>query len=167
LLVQMALLILVLCWAGTARAEKALQLVLPDLEGKTFSLEEELQKGPVVFDFWATWCKPCIKALPKLQQIARDYGERGVQVFAVNIDGPRNLPKVRPFLQRHRLELPVLLDKTNEVMQQFHLTAMPATLVIAPDGEVVYKHQGYRPGDEEKLRQKLDELLATPTNDED
>ena len=150
----------VLLVAGAARAEKAPQLVLENLDGTTFSLQEALKKGPVVFDFWATWCKPCIKGLPKIQVLATEYAERGVQVLTINIDGPRSLPKVRPFMRRHKLDLPVLLDQTNEVLKLFHLAGVPATLVIAADGEVFYKHQGYRPGDEKKLKAKLDELLG-------
>ena len=148
--------------APHAGAEKAPQLVLENLDGSTFSLEETLKEGPVVLDFWATWCKPCIKALPKLQSLSEEYAERGVQVLTINVDGPRNLPKVRPFLQRHKLTLPVLLDKTNEVLKQFQLVGMPATLIIGEDGTVFYKHQGYGPGYEEKLRAELDELLGPP-----
>lgn len=144
---------------GSVRGENALHFTLPDLEGGTFSLEKELEKGPIVFDFWATWCKPCIKGLPKIQEIATEYEKRGVRVYTINIDGPRNLAKIRPFLKRHKLDLPVLLDKTNELMKQFHFVAPPATLVVAPTGEVLYKHQGYRSGDEKKLRQVLDEML--------
>ena len=92
---------LLLC--GAVQAEKAPQLVLENLDGSTFSLQEALKKGPVVFDFWATWCKPCIKGLPKIQALAKEYAERGVQVLTINIDGPRNLPKVRPCMQRHTL----------------------------------------------------------------
>ncbi len=150
---------------GAARAEKAPPLVLEHLDGATFSLVETLKKGPVVLDFWATWCKPCIKSLPKLQALAEKYAERGVQVLTINVDGTRNLPKVRPFMQRHKLKLPVLLDKTNEVLKQFHLTGIPATLIIAANRTVWYKHQGYRPGDEQKLAAKLDELLG-PLADE-
>ena len=145
----------------SAGAEKAPQLVLEDLDGSTFSLVEALKKGPVVFDFWATWCKPCIKSLPKLQSLSEKYSKRGVQVLTINVDGPRNLPKVRPFMQRHKLKLPVLLDKTNEVLKQFHLVGVPATLIIAADRTVWYKHQGYRPGDVQKLKAKLDELLGS------
>ena len=146
-------------------AEKAPRLVLENLDGSTFSLEETLKEGPVVLDFWATWCKPCIKALPKLQTLSEEFAERRVQVLTINVDGPRNLPKVRPFLQRHKLTLPVLLDKTNEVLKQFQLVGMPATLIIREDGTVFYKHQGYRPGYEEKIRAKLDELLG-PSEEE-
>jgi len=148
-----------LCGQSSLWAEEALQIALPNLDGGVFSLEEELKKGPVVFDLWATWCKPCIKALPKMQELADAYREHGVGVFTINIDGPRNQAKIRPFLKRHKLRLPVLLDKTNEVAKQFQLVAIPSTLVISSAGEVVYKHQGYRPGDEKALKAVLDELI--------
>lgn len=146
-------------WVGNGQAGQGVQFVLPDLDGRNISLEEELAQGPVVLDFWATWCKPCIQALPKLAEIAADYQDRGVRVYTVNIDGPRNLAKIRPFLQRHRLQLPVLLDRTNQVMKQFQLLAPPATLVLTAEGGVVYRHQGYRPGDEAKLRAALEALV--------
>ena len=111
---------------ASARAEKAPQLVLENLDGSTFSLVEALKKGPVVFDFWATWCKPCIKSLPKLQSLAEKYAKRDVQVLTINVDGPRNLPKVRPFMQRHKLKLPVLLDKTNEVLKAVPPSGRPS-----------------------------------------
>lgn len=141
-------------------AEKAPQLILGRLDGSTFSLEKTLESGPVVFDFWATWCKPCIKGLPKMQEVAKQYASKGVQFFTINVDGPRNRPKVRPFMKRHEIELPVLLDNTNEVLQLFHLAGVPATLIIAADGTVFYRHEGYRPGDTEKMIEKIDELLA-------
>ena len=141
-------------------AEKAPQLVLERMDGSTFSLEKTLESGPVVFDFWATWCKPCIKGLPKMQEVAEQYASKGVQVFTINVDGPRNRPKVLPFMRRHKIELPVLFDNTNEVLQLFHLAGVPATLIIAADGTVFYRHEGYRPGDAEKMVEQLDKLLA-------
>ena len=144
----------------SAAAAAKSQFTLPTLDGGQFSLQEALKQGPVVLDFWATWCKPCIKALPKLQKIAEEYRQRGVGVYTVNTDGPRNQPKVRPFMKRHRLELPVLLDHTREVMKQFQLSVLPATMIISTEGAVVYKHVGYKPGDETGLRDKLAELLS-------
>jgi cytochrome c biogenesis protein CcmG/thiol:disulfide interchange protein DsbE len=141
-------------------ADKAPVFTLKDLEGKTFSLQDELGKGPMVFDFWATWCKPCIKGLGKMQEIEAGYRAKGVRVYTINIDGPRNQAKIRPFLRRYRLTLPVLLDKTSELMKAYHLVGVPTTLIIGADGELVYQHQGYTPGDEKKVRTQLDKLLA-------
>jgi cytochrome c biogenesis protein CcmG/thiol:disulfide interchange protein DsbE len=150
----------VILTCATLRAERALPFSLPSVEGTRFVLEEELGKGPLVFDFWATWCKPCIKSLPGLQAIANEYARHRVKVFTINIDGPRNESKIRLFMRRYRLELPVLLDKTNALMKQFHFVAPPATLVITPNGEVVYRREGYKRGDEATLRRILDLLVG-------
>ena len=161
---------LMLFGPAAAGADEALQFVLPDIDGHEFSLEKQLGRGPLVLDFWATWCKPCIKELPVLQDISADYEKLGVQVVTINIDGPHSQSKIRPFMRRHRLQLPVLLDKSGRVVKQFQLISVPSTLIISAAGDVVYRHSGYKPGDEKKLRQKLDELLSpgagTPTNQE-
>lgn len=164
-LLALATLGLGLLLPAPAPAAPKAQFTLPAIDGEQFSLREALKEGPVVLDFWATWCKPCIKGLPKLQEIAQEYGERGVGVYTVNIDGPRNQPKVRPFLKRHRLELPVLLDHSRQVMKQFQIPAVPATMIISTEGEVVYKHFGYKPGDEIRLRARLKELLQEAETD--
>ncbi len=150
---------LALSGAVPSGAGEALQFVLPDIDGREFSLKKEVGAGPLVLDFWATWCKPCIKELPVLQEISTDYEKRGVRVVTINIDGPHNQAKIRPFMHRHRLQLPVLLDKTGSVIKQFQLISVPSTVIISSAGEVVYKHSGYKPGDEKVLRSKLDELL--------
>ena len=157
---------LALSAAVSSGTDEALQFVLPDIDGREFSLEKEVGAGPLVLDFWATWCKPCIKELPVLQEIFTDYEKRGVRVVTINIDGPHNQAKIRPFINRHRLQLPVLLDKTGSVIKQFQLTSIPSTLIISATGEVVYKHSGYKPGDGKVLRSKLDELLkhGAPTH---
>ncbi len=69
-MMQISVLAVCLLLGGIARAEKAPQLVLENLDGSTFSLDEARKKGPVVFDFWATWCKPCIKGRPRIQALA-------------------------------------------------------------------------------------------------
>ena len=63
-------------------------------------------------------------------------------------------------MQRHRLKLRVLLDKSGSVKKQFQLVVVPSTFIISSFGEVVDRHSGYKPGDELALRSKLDELLG-------
>ena len=151
--------VLTLVLGTAAGAAKAPAFTLADLEGKTFSLAKEVPQGPILFDFWATWCKPCIKSLGKMQKVAEEYKEKGVRVYTINIDGPRSQAKIRPFLKRHKLTMPVLLDPTNQVMKQYHLIAPPAALLVDANGDLVYSHQGYKPGGEKAWRAALDQLL--------
>lgn len=153
--------LLLLLSSGTARPTQSLPLT--GLDGKPFDLKAEAANGPLILDVWATWCKPCIKSLRQMQALVTEYEAHGLRVFSVNIDGPRNRAKIRPFLQRHRLSLPVLLDDTGQFMRQFHFVGPPAAVFFDRQGKAVHSHQGYRPGDEKKWRAVLDKMLDGQT----
>jgi len=96
----------------------------------------------VVVNFWATGCPPCIEELPILQALQRDYGDRGVTVIGVAM---AYVPpdQVLAFARRHRLEYPVSLDLDGRIAAAFDgITAVPTTLIVAPDGRLVYRQAG-------------------------
>jgi len=141
------------------QAATAPKIKLKDLDGKEFTLEQALASGPVLLDFWATWCAPCIKAMPKLLEIKEKYESQGLTVVTVNEDGPRNLVKVRLFLKKHKLDFRVLLDLNSAVMNRYRINSLPATVLIAPSGEISYFHRGYKPGDENMLEEEILKVL--------
>ena len=144
----------------TSLAEVLKSLSLPDLDGKEVALDTFLSTGPVILDFWATWCKPCVMAMPELQKLYADLAPRGLRVVGINEDGPRNAPKVRPFLTANGYTFPVLLDLNREAQQRLHANALPTTIVLDKDGVVLHTTFGYRPGEYEKLRPLLEPHLA-------
>ena len=113
----------------------------------------------MILDFWATWCKPCVKNLSKLQKLYAEYKDRGLGVLAINEDGPRSLSKVEPFARSLGLEFPILLDENRAVALRYGVSGFPATFVIDPKGEIILAVRGYRPGDEETVREKILFLL--------
>jgi len=131
--------------------ENAPDFRLPDLKGKQVTLKSLLGKGPVVLDFWATWCKPCIKYLPKLQKVYDKYKEDGLIVVGINEDGPRNRAKIYPFIKSKRINFPNLIDANSQVMRRYRIMGLPATVIIAPNGEINKVHKSYKPGDEKIL----------------
>ncbi len=135
-------------------------LLLPDLDGNNVSIGSFLGEGPVVLDFWATWCKPCLLAMPELQELYAELAPRGLRVVGINEDGPRNATKVRPFLQTNGYTFPVLLDLNREAQRRLHAIALPTTLVLDKDGVVLHSSFGYRPGETAKLRSLLEPHLA-------
>lgn len=112
-----------------------------------------------VIDFWATWCKPCIKSLPKLVEISDEFKSEGVNFVGISIDGPRNLAKVKPFARSLGVNYPVLLDTNSEVMAQLGVQAIPTLLIVNSNDEIVYFHEGYKAGEEIEIREEILKLL--------
>lgn len=133
---------------------------LRNLDDELVHLEEYLGKQPIILDFWATWCKPCLKNLPKLEKIYQDYAPQGLVVLAINEDGTRSLSKVEPMANSLGLTFPILIDENREVMRKYRVSGLPTTLLIDQQKEIVFTLRGYRPGDEETLRNEIQALLA-------
>jgi len=129
------------------------------IDDAKLNLDTLLVRGPVLLDFWATWCRPCLRAIPELEKLHETFGARGLSVIGISADGPRNYPKVRPFARRLGVTYPIALDEDGSLQQRYQARALPTTILIAPDGRIVDVHQGYRPGEIEALGEKIEGLL--------
>ena len=145
-----ALLTLVSCSAQAAES-KAPDFALKNLKGEEVRLSQLLTKGPVIVDFWATWCKPCIKAFPDLQEILDGYRACGLEVLAISVDGPRSSSRVKSLIASKGNTFEVLLDPAQRVARKFHVTSVPRTVLIDTDGTIAYAVTGYRPTNHEQL----------------
>ncbi len=152
-----------LIWASPKVDGQTPSFSLRNLDGELVSLNDSLGKQPIILDFWATWCKPCLKNLPKLEKIYQDYAELGLVVLAINEDGTRSLSKVEPMVNSLGLTFPVLIDENRDVMRLYRVNGLPTTLVIDRNKEIVFTLRGYRPGDEEALYKKLEALFPEKT----
>jgi cytochrome c biogenesis protein CcmG/thiol:disulfide interchange protein DsbE len=132
---------------------------IKNLEGERVSLEDLLGQGPVLISFWATWCKPCLKELPHLQEFYEEYQKRKLQVVAISEDSPRSLSKVKSFIAGHRYTFLVLLDDNYSTQRKFNFRGLPFTVLLDKEGHMVYKRMGYRPGDEQVLLEQILPLL--------
>ena len=157
-----ALLALAADLPARAAAERpaASRFVVEDLDGESLVLDELLERGPVLLDFWATWCKPCAALLPEIESLQLRYRDRGLTVIGVSIDGPRNFARVRPFAARAGLTYPLVLDRDGRLQADFHVTAVPTTILIDSTGAIARVYQGYRPGEEQTLDRDIEALLA-------
>jgi peroxiredoxin len=148
--------------AAGSPVEGGLAFELPRHGGGTVSLAGLLAQGPVVVDFWATWCAPCKRALPRYQLLQDRYGAQGVTFVAISEDDPRSQARIGPYLQAQGLTLAVALDGDGRVAKQFGVSDLPTTFVIAPQGRVVAKHVGYSDGDEHELERLIRGQLGLP-----
>ena len=130
---------------------------LPLLAGGTLDLAK-LKGKVVILDFWATWCGPCRKRLPALTYLAKQYGDKGLLVYAVNL---REKPeKIRKFLAEQKLELTVALDGDATVADRYKVSGIPQTVLVDAQGVVQAVHVGYYPGFKKKLVEQLQAVLA-------
>ena len=121
----------------------------------------------MLLDFWATHCKPCIKAMPKLQALQEKYESKGLTVLGVNEDGPHGQTKVAPFLRSKKNSFSIALDTDGGVMRRMQVGALPTTILIGQDGEILYKQGGYDPKMEVALEEIFDEIPALTTDEPD
>ncbi len=124
------------------------------IDGKDFD-SKSLIGRVVVLDFWASWCAPCLAAMPVVQSVTDGFADQGVVFVAVNTGEDRE--KVKEFLDERKLKLNVLLDPEGKIADGFHIYAIPQTLVIGKTGIIESVHVGF--DSDEDLKEKLTDEL--------
>lgn len=137
-----------------------LDMELKNLDGEWINIETLKGEELTVIDFWATWCKPCVNAIPKINKLSQQFSEGKVSFIGVNVDGPRNLAKVNPFVQSMRLQYSIVLDTDQELLTELNATVLPTLLILNKKNKEVYRHEGFQAGDEKLIEEKINELLS-------
>jgi len=141
------------------------EIEVKDINQNWISLDELNGEKFTVIDFWATWCKPCVTGIPKLNTLYAKFSDQGVEFVGINIDGPRNQSKVKPFAKSLGIKYPIILDPDQELVDYFNITAFPTLIVLNKKGKEVFIHEGFNPGDEQIISEELDKLLKNETED--
>lgn len=137
--------------------QPAPEFTLETLEGEEFALADALGEKVVMLDFWATWCGPCVEALPKVTAAAEEFADQDVVFFAVNVQ--EDAETIQNFLENKELATPVLLDPEGEVSELYQAQGIPQTVLIGKDKRVHVVHVGSGPGIEKLLKTQIQDLL--------
>jgi cytochrome c biogenesis protein CcmG/thiol:disulfide interchange protein DsbE len=129
---------------GCRPGELAPDFQLADLLSGQDVQMSSLRGDVVIVDFWATWCAPCRMAIPHLQEIHNEFGDKGVTIVAIAMDA-QGARVVRPFVQKNNISFTVVLKDDRVDRDYCGVFSLPTTFVIAPDGTVHKKYIGYRP----------------------
>ena len=140
-------------------AEKTLQdFILEDIDGNRVKSTELLKKGPIILDFWATWCKPCTKELPELDKLHTKY-DTLITVVCISIDKPKSMASAKAIIKSQQFSFVTLFDINKEVQNMLNIKLIPRTFIVNTDNTIVYEHTGYKKGDEVTLEEELNKLL--------
>ncbi len=129
------------------------------LNGNTTTIHEMVEEGPLMIDFWATWCVPCKRVMKYLDQYHQDYEEQGFKVLMINQDTPRSLGKVKSYVVSQDYQFYVGLDPNKTIAKKLNGMVMPTLILVDKGGEVKWRHQGYIAGEEVEINKQIKLLL--------
>lgn len=136
-----------------------LDIDLKTTDNKWVNFQDQLGEKVTIIDFWATWCKPCVNAMPKINDIYNEFKTQGVTIIGVNVDGPRNQSKVKPLVNSLKIDYPILFDGDEELLNEMNATVLPTLYILDSKGKLVYTHEGFSPGDEKEIKEEILKLL--------
>ena len=109
-------------------------LKLTKLNGRTVTLSEYLKKGPVLINFWATWCSPCKKEMVYLDKFERKYKDEGLSILSISVDSQKSLSHVRSYIRANDYIYDVFLDPNRQVFKKLNGNLMPTNVLLDTDG---------------------------------
>jgi cytochrome c biogenesis protein CcmG/thiol:disulfide interchange protein DsbE len=139
-----------------ASAEQA-----PSFELRTDGTDVKLSdyRGKVVYlDFWASWCDPCRRSFPWMNQLQSLYGADGFAVVAINLDeSPQEANK---FLQQVPASFDIAYDPSGKTADAYGLRAMPSSYLIDRNGQLIHSSLGYRAAEKRIIEDKIRKLMT-------
>lgn len=124
------------------------------------SLDQQLDnaKGKVVYvDFWASWCIPCRKSFPWMNNLSAQYQAQGLVILSINLDHSRVLAD--EFLAQIPANFPVIYDPKGTIARKYQLKGMPSSFIINREGQIVSAHVGFNQEKKLAYQQEINALL--------
>ena len=134
------------------QGKKLPSVQLKDMNGNEVNTASLGLKGPVVINFWASWCPICKRELTTIADVYGDWKEEtGVNFVAVSVDDEKTKNGVSVLVNGKGWEYLVLMDPNGDFKRAMGVNSTPHTFLIDENGTIVYSHSGYAAGDEDIL----------------
>lgn len=145
--------------SGASALDKGAAAPAFDLPGKDGAVQLTKYQGKLVYvDFWASWCGPCRQSFPWMNEMQAKYGARGLQVVGVNLDAKTD--DARRFLAETPARFAIAFDPAGATPRSYGIKGMPSSVLIGPDGKVLYEHAGFKEADRAELEQVIKKALG-------
>ena len=129
-----------------------------NLSGDNKKINLSNLKGKVVYlDFWASWCDPCRKSFPWMNEMHSRYDSKKFTIVAINLDSDK--ADALKFLAKVPANFDIAYDPEGSVATKYNLKAMPTSYLIDKKGKLVFAHKGYRESDAAEIEEKIRQLL--------
>lgn len=134
---------------------------LKDIYKEDVVLDSTLSEFDVVMiSFWAINCRSCIKELSRVETIYDSYHEKGFEVLAISEDSPRQQAQVKPFVEARKWKYRVLIDEDASVRNLLKVFALPTTLLVNKDGDILFYRVGFKEGEENQIEEVVINALV-------
>ena len=122
----------------------------------------DLRGQVVLVDFWGTFCQPCKKSFPKLEELNSKYGGRGFRVIGISEDEEDDKDKIPSFAETYGAKFSLAWDNDKSVARQYKPDTMPTSFLIDKEGVVRFAHVGFHDGEEVEIAKEIQGLPSAP-----
>lgn len=126
---------------STVNAETVEDMPLTGLVDTPDTSFQKLRGQWLYVDFWASWCGPCKKSFPFMNQMQTTFKDKNLKVIAISVDDTESAAV--KFLKYNETNFWVFHDPKGKLAEKFKVPGMPSSYLINPAGEIVYKHVGF------------------------
>lgn len=133
--------VLALSSISTVSADPVADMPLNGLLSTQDTSFQQMQGQWLYVDFWASWCGPCKKSFPFMNQLQSAFSNKNLKVVAISVDETEDAAV--KFLKYNETNFSVFHDPKGKLAEQFEVPGMPSSYLINPQGEIVYKHSGF------------------------
>lgn len=133
---------------------------IKDLKGTDFELDSLLEKGPVILDFWATWCTYCDEVLDILKEIQAEYKDK-ITIVALSWDTRKTASKIEPLVKSRGWDFIIAIDDGKKIGRSYGVLFLPTTFIITKEKGIVYKKVGYNPKEKEEIEKVFEEIFGS------